>query len=111
MRGSVAHFSEPCMDIVFSLQGVVFEWDAEKAQRNLAHHAVAFEEAVEVFFDPFYQDGDATPDGVSEQRDFMLGYSASLRLLLVVYTERTERTRIISARPATRAERNLYESA
>ena len=99
------------MDIVFSLQGVVFEWDAEKAQRNLAHHAVAFEEAVEVFFDPFYQYGDATPDGVYEQRDFMLGYSASLRLLLVVYTERTERTRIISARPATRAERNLYESA
>jgi hypothetical protein len=111
MRESLLHSSEPRMDIVFSLQGVVFEWDAEKAQRNLAQHGVAFEEAAEVFFDPFYQYGDATPDGVQEQRDFILGYSASLRLLLVIYTELTERTRIISARPATRAERNLYESA
>jgi uncharacterized DUF497 family protein len=111
MRGSVSHSSEHRMDIVFSLQGVVFEWDAEKAQRNLTHHSVAFEEAAEVFFDPFYQYGDATPNGVQEQRDFILGYSASLHLLLVVYMERTERTRIISARPATRVERNLYESA
>lgn len=52
------------MDIVFSLQAVVFEWDAEKAQLNLAQHGVAFEEAAEVFFDPFYQYGDATPTGV-----------------------------------------------
>jgi uncharacterized protein len=99
------------MDIVFSLQGVEFEWSAEKAQQNVAHHGVAFEEAAEVFFDPFYQYGDATPDGVSEQRDFILGYSVAQRLLLVVSTERSERTRIISARPATRAERKLYESA
>jgi len=99
------------MDIAFALQGVVFEWDDEKAQLNLAQHGIAFEEAAEVFFDPFYQLGDATPAGVQEQRDFMLGYSVSQRLLLVVYTERRDRTRIISARPATRAERRLYESA
>jgi uncharacterized protein len=72
---------------------------------------VTFKEAAEAFFDPFYQYGDATPDGVREQRDFILGYSVSLRLLLVVSTERGDRTRIISARPATRAERKLYESA
>lgn len=98
----------------FSLQGVVFEWDDEKARRNVNLHGVAFEEAAEVFFDPFYQYyqyGDATPAGVPEPRDFILGYSASQRLLLVVYTERNARTRIISARPATRAERKLYESA
>lgn len=99
------------MDIVFSLQGTVFEWDDEKAQLNQAQHGVTFEEATEAFFDPFYQYGDATPAGVQEQRDFVLGYSVSLRLLLVVYTERGDRTRIISARPATRAERKLYESA
>ena len=99
------------MDVVFSLQGVVFEWNDEKAQQNLAHHGVAFEEAAEVFFDPFYQYGDATPSGGMEQRDFILGYSVSQRLLLVVYTERGDRTRFISARPATRAERKLYESA
>ncbi len=99
------------MVIVFSFQGVVFEWDAEKAQRNLMQHGVTFEEAAEVFFDPFYQYGDATPAGVQEQRDFMLGYSVAQRLLLVVYVERGERTRIISARLATLAERKLYESA
>jgi uncharacterized DUF497 family protein len=68
---------------------------------------VTFEEAAEVFFDPFYQRGDASTD--DEQRDFIIGYSLSQRLLLVVYTERGERTRIISARPATRSERKLYE--
>jgi len=68
-------------------------------------HGVTFEEAAEVFFDPFYQYGDATPAGVQEQRDFILGYSVAIRLLLVVYSERGDRTRIISARPATRAER------
>jgi uncharacterized protein len=99
------------MGIVFSLQGVVFEWDDEKARRNVDLHGVAFEEAAEVFFDPFYQYGDATPAGVPELRDFILGYSASQRLLLVVYTERSARTRSISARPATRAERKQYESA
>jgi uncharacterized DUF497 family protein len=99
------------MDVVYWLQGLAFEWDAQKAQLNIAQHSVTFEEAAEVFFDPFYQYGDATPIGALEQRDFMLGYSATQRLLLVVYTERGDRTRIISARPATRAERSLYESA
>jgi uncharacterized DUF497 family protein len=99
------------MDVAYRLQGVEFEWDDQKAQLNIANHGVTFEEAAEVFFDPFYQYGDATPAHTSEQRDFILGYSVAQRLLLVVYTERRERTRIISARQATRAERKLYESA
>jgi uncharacterized protein len=99
------------MDVVFRLQGSEFEWDSLKAASNLATHGVMFEEAAEVFFDPFCQYGDATPDGVEEQRDFALGYSISQRLVLVVSTERGERTRIISARPATSRERNQYESA
>ncbi|WP_129671554.1 BrnT family toxin [Candidatus Chloroploca sp. Khr17] len=99
------------MDVVFWLQGMTFEWNDEKAKQNLVRHGIAFPEAAEVFFDPFYQSGDATPDGVSEQRDFILGYSISQRLLLVVFTERGERTKIISARTATRAERKQYESA
>lgn len=111
MQVASAHVSELLMDIVFSLQGVVFEWDDAKAQLNQVQHGVTFEEAAETLFDPFYQYGDATPAGVQEQRDFILGYSASLRLLLVSATERGERTGMISARPATRAERKLYESA
>ena len=98
------------MNIAYRLQGVEFEWDDHKALSNLEKHGVAFEEASEVFFDPFYQTGDASASDY-EQRDFIIGYSLSQRLLLVVYTERVERTRIISARPATRAERELYEEA
>lgn len=98
------------MDTVYRLQGMEFEWDENKAATNIQKHGVTFEEAVEVFFDPFYQTGDASPDD-KEERDFIIGYTFSQRLLLAVYTERVERTRIISARPATRAERKEYEEA
>ena len=45
------------MDIIYQyqLQGVEFEWEEEKARSNIADHGVTFEEAAEVFFDPFYQ--------------------------------------------------------
>ncbi len=97
------------MNIVYRLQGVEFEWNENKAQSNIEKHDVTFEEAAEVFFDPFYQVGDATAN--NEQRDFIIGYSLSERLLLVVYVERVKRSRIISARPATRTERKLYEES
>jgi uncharacterized DUF497 family protein len=97
--------------VIYRLQGVGFEWDDQKARENIEKHGITFEEAAEAFFDPFYQYGDATPASADEQRDFILGYSAAQRLLLVVYTERRERTRIISARLATRPERKHYESA
>jgi uncharacterized DUF497 family protein len=95
------------MDSVYRLQGVEFEWDTNKFQINLEKHGVSFEEAAEVFFDPFYQEGDATAN--DEQRNFILGYSRTQRLLLVVYVERSLRIRIIFSRPATRTERKLYE--
>ena len=95
------------MDSVYRLQGVEFEWDTNKFQINLEKHGVSFEEAAEVFFDPFYQEGDATAN--DEQRNFILGYSRTQRLLLMVYVERSLRIRIISSRPATRTERKLYE--
>jgi uncharacterized DUF497 family protein len=98
------------MDIVYRLQGAEFEWDENKAQSNIQKHGVTFEEAIEVFFDPFYQTGDASADEI-ETRDFIIGYTFSQRLLLAVYTERNNRNRIISARSATRAERKVYEEA
>jgi uncharacterized protein len=93
--------------VSYQRQGIEFEWDVLKAQTNLDKHGVRFEEASEVFFDPFYQSGNASVDG--EQRNFILGYSLSQRMLLVVYVDRDSRTRIISARPATRSEKKLYE--
>jgi uncharacterized DUF497 family protein len=96
------------MDIVFQFQDVEFEWDQEKARANVEKHGIMFEEAAEAFFDPFYQEGASTSE-TQELRNFVLGYSLSQRLLLVIYAERRERIRLISARPATRLERKLYE--
>jgi uncharacterized protein len=97
------------MDIIYQLQGVEFAWAEEKARSNIADHGVTFEEAAEVFFDPFYQGGDASAE--DEAREFIIGYSLAQRLLLVVYIDRGERTRLISARQATRPERKRYEEA
>jgi uncharacterized DUF497 family protein len=95
------------MDVVFRFQGTEFEWDANKAYSNFDKHGVSFQEAIEIFFDPFYLAGDASREG--EERQFVIGYSLTQRLLLTVFTERATRTRIISARPATRTERRFYE--
>lgn len=98
------------MDVLYTLQGMKFEWDEDKAESNIQKHGVTFEEAAEVFFDPFYQTGDASVDD-NEERDFIIGFTFSQRLLLAVYTERKDKMRIISARVATRAERKVYEEA
>ncbi len=95
------------MDKAFELQGIEFEWDEEKYAVNLRKHGVKFEEAAEVFFDPENQFGDASVD--DEFREYVIGYSLSNRVLLVVFVEREIRTRIISARRATAQERKLYE--
>ena len=95
------------MNFIYSIQDVEFEWDTKKAQSNLEKHGVTFTEAAEAFFDPFYVEGDASSN--NEWRSFIIGYSNSQRLLLVVYVERGARNRIISARKATRTERESYE--
>jgi uncharacterized DUF497 family protein len=97
------------MDILFELQGVEFEWNDEKYALNLNKHGIRFETAAEVFFDPFYQTGDATIN--EEQRQFIIGYSLTEKLLLVVFVDRTNRTRIVSARPVTTVEKKLYEES
>jgi len=97
------------MNILYRLQGVEFEWEQNKAQSNFEKHDVTFGEAAEVFFDPFYQMGDASAN--NEITLFIIGYSLAPRLLLVVYVERRQRIRIISARIANRTERKFYEQA
>jgi uncharacterized DUF497 family protein len=95
------------MDKNFELQGIEFEWDEEKYAVNLWKHNIKFEEAAEVFFDPENQFGDASVK--DENREYVIGYSLSSRILLVVFVERGVRTRIISARRATSQERKEYE--
>jgi hypothetical protein len=86
-----------------------FEWDEEKAEINLRKHKVGFEEAKTVFSDPLSITIDDPDHSKEEQRYIDIGKSASGKLLVVVYTERGSKTRIISCRRATPTERRKYE--
>jgi uncharacterized DUF497 family protein len=89
--------------------GYNFEWDPKKAEANLSKHGVSFREAVTAFGDPLSMNM-ADPDhSEDEERFIVLGMSDRYRLLVVSYTERPPRTRIISARLATPHERKQYE--
>jgi len=88
-----------------------FEWDSVKADRNLKEHGVSFDEATTVFRDTSSLTI-ADPDhSLSEDRFIDIGMSHRGQLLVVSYTERNDRIRIISARRATRVERKNYEEA
>ncbi len=95
------------MDTIYLLRGITFRWHVDKARANVAKHGVTFEEAAEALLDPFGSGGDASSG--YEERESYLGYSFRERLLLVVYTERSDTIRLISARLPTRAERKSYE--
>lgn len=86
-----------------------FEWDSAKAARNLRKHQVSFEEASSVFYDPLALTGDDPDHSDEEKRLITFGQSSTGRLLLVSHAERGEAIRIISARLATRQEREIYE--
>ena len=86
-----------------------FEWDPAKAAENLAKHGISFEEAATVFRDALSQTGRDPDHSVGEERFVTFGVSTSGRLLVVAHTERGDTIRIISARPATPGERNIYE--
>jgi uncharacterized DUF497 family protein len=88
-----------------------FEWDLAKAEENSRQHGVTFEEAATVFGDPLARIFD-DPDHSSEEiREIIVGYSKRQRLLLVFFTERAAKVRIISARPVTRGERQRHEQS
>lgn len=86
-----------------------FEWDEEKAARNLKKHGVGFEEASTVWQDFFYIDLYDDEHSETENRFLIVGESKENRLLIVSYTERENKTRIISARELTAKERKDYE--
>lgn len=86
-----------------------FEWDEEKAKANLKKHRVSFEEATTVFIDPFSMTIPDPDHSMDEQRYIDIGSSDKGRVLVVVYTERGSKIRIISCRKATPSEQKLYE--
>lgn len=88
---------------------LLFEWDPNKARKNIKIHDVSFKEANTAFkdtlsltiYDPLHSD--------EEERFILMGNSCKNRLLVIVHTERGDKIRIISARKATKNERRQYE--
>jgi hypothetical protein len=87
-----------------------FEWDPEKARRNVAKHGVSFEEAATAFGDPLSLTILDPDHSEEEDRFILLGQTYAGRLVVVVHTDRGENIRVISARLATRRERKAYEN-
>lgn len=89
-----------------------FNWDSRKAKVNLDKHAVSFEEASSVFYDPFAKLGHDPDHSEQEDRYILIGHSKKSNLLFVVhiYKENENTIRIISARKATKKEKLDFAS-
>jgi uncharacterized DUF497 family protein len=90
--------------------GLEFEWDASKAKLNYIKNGVRFDDAIAAFRDPLAKLFDDPGHSETEQRTILVGHSAD-RLLVVSFTERRGRIRLISVRRATPREREDYEQA
>jgi hypothetical protein len=86
-----------------------FEWDPRKATANLRKHGVSFEEATTALRDDLALTGRDPDHSTGEARYVTFGVSSQGRLLVVAHTERGDLVRIVSARPATKSERKIYE--
>jgi len=84
-----------------------FEWDDIEAAENVRKHAVSFAQAALAFRDPFGVEWIDLRGDYGEERIILLGVAGN-HLLNVVYTEREERIRIVSARRATKDEQDIY---
>lgn len=89
--------------------GYEFEWNPRKSASNRRKHGVTFEEAATAFADPRSLNQFDPDHSIDEDRFLLMGKSRLERILVVSYTDRPPRVRIISARLATRRERNQYE--
>lgn len=89
--------------------GITFVWDQNKAATNIVKHGLAFEQAIQAFFDPFLKIVDASRN--HEARDAIIGMDKQWNLLFVVHLLiEDDAVRIVSARKATRTERGFYEN-
>jgi uncharacterized protein len=89
--------------------GLVFVWDHEKAAVNSKKHGISFEEASSAFGDPLSMTLPDPDHSTGEKRYILVGETLGRKLVVVAHTERGSNIRIISARPASRAERRAYE--
>ncbi len=86
-----------------------FEWDIAKAAANYRKHGISFEEAIYAFGDPLMVEELDHKEDYGEDR--IIAYAmGKTEILTIIYTQRGEFARIISARRATRNEQNDYYS-
>ena len=91
-------------------QFIEFDWDQWNVQKNEVKHGVSRLEAESAFYDPrymLYQDAKHSTSG--EARYILYGRSLENRLLMAGFTVRGARVRVITARAASRKERQIYE--
>ena len=94
------------MDVNFNLGDLKFVWDSEKAEINYRKHNVLFEDAALVFFDENRLEDYDDFNSDDEDRFKIIGQVG--KILTVIYTEREDKNRIISARTATKKEMEMY---
>ena len=94
------------LDIYYELGDLKFIWDSEKAEKNFKKHKIKFEDAALVFFDEFRIDDFDEIHSDFEDRYKIIGKVEDI--LVVIYTERGNFTRIISARDAEKYEKEDY---
>lgn len=87
------------------------EWDPKKARANLRKHCVSFEEAATALNDTMAATGSDPDHSLGEFRYITFAVSAAGRLLVVSHTDDSDVVRIISARIASRGEREIYEES
>jgi|ETNmetMinimDraft_3_1059899.scaffolds.fasta_scaffold51307_2 uncharacterized protein len=88
----------------------MFEWDEAKNQANIGKHGLSFSTASRIFQGPVLSVIDDRHD-YGEVRQVSIGRIDGVLIIVVVHTDRAGLTRIISARPAKRRERDRYEEA
>jgi len=97
----------PTRDVQYVINGDLFVWNRDKAERNARKHGVRFEDAAYVFGDPYFVLTDASRN--DEARDAVIGFDLKARMLFVVHIEiEASCIRIISARRAEPREEALY---
>lgn len=92
------------------LKKIIFDWDQWNLQKNETKHGVASEEAESVFMDPHHcVFEDMKHSTANEKRLVLYGRGLLHRILMVGFTIRKSKIRIITARPASHKERDVYE--
>jgi uncharacterized DUF497 family protein len=85
-----------------------FEWDEDKDRMNIKIHGFSFHEILEIFDDPAFLEGYDDEHSNEEERYYGIGCLNNIVYIIVFYTERKTRKRIISARQADTDEQEMY---